>query len=147
MSEVEAVGDGNGPGSGPSGVVSSDAVVPSAGGDSAGGGGGAAAKPAADGRVVPQLGCLGATTLRSSKDTPVTVTIPPQTSGKHAKRPWVSQVFHEFAPAITGKNLFCRACNLLKWKAQAGTHGMSEHYKKNHRRLCLIIGVKTCCEV
>ena len=43
-------------------VVSSDAVVPSAGG-----GGGAAATPAADERAVPQLGGLGATTLRSSK--------------------------------------------------------------------------------
>ena len=50
MSEVEAVGDG--PGSGASGVVSSDAVVPSAGGGSAGGGRGAAATPTADGRVV-----------------------------------------------------------------------------------------------
>ena len=100
---------------GASGVVSSDAVVPSAGGGSAGGGDGAAATPVADGRVVPQLGGLEATTLRSSNGTPAIVTIVPQTSGKGAERSWVWQVFREFAPVITEKNVFCRACrHLLK---------------------------------
>ena len=84
MSDAEAAIVGDGPRRGACGVVSSDAVVPSAGGDSAGSGGGAAATPAADGRVVPQLGGVGATTLRSSNGTPVTVTIVPQTSGKSA---------------------------------------------------------------
>ena len=64
-------------------------MTQSAGGGSAGGGGGVAATPAADVRVVPQLGGLGATTLCSSNSTPVTVTIVPQTSGKSAKRSWV----------------------------------------------------------
>ena len=130
--EVQAV---DGPGGGASGVVSSDAVVPSAGVRSAIRGGGAAATPAADGRVAPQRGGLGATRLRSGNGTPVTVTIVPQTSGKSAERSWVWQVFHEFAPANTEKNVFCQVCkHLLKWKAQAGTRGMSEHKKKNHRR-------------
>ena len=132
MSKVEAVCDG--PGSGASGVVSSDAVVPSVGGGSAGGGAGAAATPAADGRVVVQLS-LGASTLHSSNGATVTVTTVPQASGKSANWSWIWQVFHEFAPAITEKYVFCRACkHLLKWKAQAGTRGMSEHYKKTHRR-------------
>ena len=41
----------------------------------AGGGGSAAATPAADGRVAPQLGGHGATTLRSGNCTSVTVFI------------------------------------------------------------------------
>ena len=56
MSEAEAAVVGDAPRRGANRVVLSDAVVPSAGGGSAGGGGGAAATPAADGRVVPQLG-------------------------------------------------------------------------------------------
>ena len=131
MSEVEVVGDGAGSGS--------SGVVPSDGGGSAVGGDGAAATPtpAADGRVVPQLDSVDATTtLRSGNGTPVTVTIVPQTSGKSAKRSWVWQVFHQFTPAILEKNVFCQACkHLLKWKPASGTHGMSAHYKKNHRRL------------
>lgn len=130
MSEV--VGDGVGSGS--------SGVAPSDGGGSAVGGDGAASAtptPAADGRVVPQLDCVDATTtLRSGDGTPVTVTIVPQTSGKSAKRSWVWQVFHQFKPAILEKNVFCQACkHLLKWKPRAGTHGMSEHYKTRHRRL------------
>ena len=66
MSEVEVVGDGAGSGS--------SGVVPSDGGGSAVGGDGAAATPtpAADGRVVPQLDSVDATTtLRSGNGTPV----------------------------------------------------------------------------
>ena len=66
MSEVEAVvGGDDSPSSGASGVVSSDAVVPSAGD-----GGGAAATPAADGRVVGQVGALEQRRTGHSRTTP-----------------------------------------------------------------------------
>ena len=96
MSEVEVFGDG--PGRGASGVVSSDAVVPSAGGGFARGGISAAATPAAGGRVVPQL---GVSKLPSSARATAhrSVTIVPQTSGTSTKR-WFWQVFREFA-AVT----------------------------------------------
>ena len=80
ISEVEAVGDG--PVSAGSWVVSCCAVVLSAGGGS----GGTVTRATYRGGVVPQLGGLGAATIRSSNGTPVTVTIVPQISGKRTNR-------------------------------------------------------------
>ena len=123
MSEIEVVGDGAGSGS--SGVVLSD------GGGSAVGGDGAAATstPASDGRVLPRLYSVDATTtLHSGNGTPVTVTIVPQTSGKSAKSSCMWQVFHQFKPAILEKNVSCQDCkHLLEWKPASGTHGKSAH--------------------
>ena len=61
----------------------------------------------------PQIGVERRETLPADNGTPVTVTIVPMPTGKKAKKSWVWQIFREFTPWVSGKNIF-RADSLLR---------------------------------
>lgn len=93
----------------------------------------------------PQIGVGRRETLRADNGTPVTVTIVPMPTGKKAKKSWVWQVFREFTPSVSGKNIFCAAkvvkrgilttCkHMLSWKPGAGTSGMVSHFATHHKK-------------
>ena len=145
MSELEGVGDDDGPSSGASGVLSPDAVVPSAGGSSAGGGGGAAVTPAADGRVARQLG-IGATTFRSSNGVPVTVTIDPQTSDPGDQRPPQRRRSQQSSDSSVQKESSSSGGGAIGHACYLDCEYLN-HWYIIVLCSCLIIGVNTCFEV
>lgn len=132
VAEGSTAGGAGRPGSG-AGGLSSGAAGP-----------GSASNPVL--ATTPHIGVGQRETLTADNGTPVTVTIVPMPTGKRAKKSWVWQVFREFTPLVSGKNIFCAATvvkhgtlttckHLLSWKPGAGTSGMVSHIATHHKKV------------